>query len=96
MGKERKHWYLELIATRPEWQGKGAAGKLIRWGLERADEEGTECYLEASPDGKPVYERFGWRERERLVVDLEGRDPCGTGEKEFVEVMMVRDAKTKV
>ena len=93
MGKERKHWYLELIVTRPEWQGKGAAGKLIRWGLERADEEGSVCYLEASPDGKPVYERFGWRERERLVVDLEGRDPCGTGEKEFVEVMMVRDVK---
>ena len=90
---ERPHWYLELVATRPEWQGKGAAGKLLRWGLEKADDEKLEAYLEASPDGKPIYEHFGFVETERMVVDLEGRDPCGTGETAFVEVMMIRAAK---
>jgi len=89
---ERKHWYLECIATSPGWQGKGAAGKLIRWGLEKVDEEGVEAYLEASPDGKPIYEHFGFGEVERLVVDLEGRGNA-RGEKEFVEVMMLRPAK---
>jgi len=89
----RPYWYLEIIATRPDWQGKGAAGKLLRWGLERADQQGVEVYLEASPDGKPIYEHFGFEEVERLVVDLDGRDPCGTGEEEFVEVMMVRPAR---
>jgi len=89
----RPYWYLEIIATRPDCQGKGAAGKLLRWGLERADQQGVEAYLEASPAGKPIYEHFGFKEVERLVVDLDGRDPCGTGEKEFVEVMMVRPAK---
>jgi GNAT superfamily N-acetyltransferase len=82
----RKHWYLELVATRPESQRKGAAGMLLRWGLQRADAEGgagVEAYLEASPEGKPVYEHFGFREMERLVV-LEGR---------FVECMMVRGIK---
>jgi hypothetical protein len=89
---ERKHWYLEILATRPEWQGKGAAGKLMRWGLERADEEGVETYIEASPDGKPIYEHFGFKEMERLVVDLEGKT-IALDEKEFVEVMMLRAAK---
>jgi hypothetical protein len=89
---ERKHWYLELVATRPEWQGKGAAGRLMRWGLEKADEDGVESYLEASPDGKPIYEHFGFREAERLVVDLEWKENA-LGEKEFVEVMMVRPGK---
>lgn len=95
---ERKHWYLELVGTRPEWQGKGAAGMLLRWGLERADADGVEAYLEASPKGRPIYEKFGFSEVERLVVDLEaigeGKD-VGDGEKEFVEVFMVRPAKSR-
>lgn len=90
MMEGRKHWYLELIATRPEYQGKGAGGKLLRWGLERSDADGTETYLEASPAGKPVYERFGFKEEDRLVVDLEGKGDGNLGEKEFIEVFMVR------
>ncbi|CAD6440105.1 46edc67b-02b9-4726-a5ec-2187c4635ee9 [Sclerotinia trifoliorum] len=81
--RERKHWYLELIATKPGWQRQGAAGNLIRWGLVRADEEGLETYLEASPVGKEIYEYFGFEERGRLVIPLvDGED--------FVECMMVR------
>lgn len=79
-------WYLELIATRKEHQGKGCAGKLIRYGLEKADEEGVECYLEASPEGAPIYEYFGFREVDRLVV---------FGGK-FVELFMVRQRRGKV
>ncbi|PQE05298.1 putative N-acetyltransferase protein [Rutstroemia sp. NJR-2017a BVV2] len=84
--KWRKHYYLELIATHPDWQGKGAAGKLIRWGLERADKEGVECYLEASPRGKEIYEYFGFEEKGRLVVPVEGKE-------DFVECFMVRAAR---
>jgi GNAT superfamily N-acetyltransferase len=88
----RKHWYLELVATRPEYQGRGAAGKLLRWGMERADEEGTETYLEASPDGKPIYEHFGFAEVDRLVVKLKEEV---LGEKEFIECFMVRPVTKK-
>ena len=87
----RRHWFLEALATRPEWQGKGAAGMLMRWGLKRVDEEGTEAYLEASPHGKPVYEHFGFREVDRLVLGLEGQGEGVLGEREFVECFMVRD-----
>jgi ribosomal protein S18 acetylase RimI-like enzyme len=85
----RKHWYLEFVATRPEEQGKGAAGMLLRWGLQKVDEEGTEAYLEASPEGKPIYEHYGFAEVERLVVSLEGKEGVN-GEKEFVECFMIR------
>ncbi|KAH8821838.1 acyl-CoA N-acyltransferase [Xylogone sp. PMI_703] len=77
---ERRHWYLELLATRLEYQGKGAGGKLIRWGLEKADEEDVETYLEGSPDGVPIYRRFGFEEVGRLSV-VDGQ---------FVEVFMLR------
>lgn len=92
---DRKHWYLELVATRQEYQGRGAAGQLLRWGVERADEEATECYLEASPEGKPIYGRFGFGERDRLVVELEGKGEGPLSEKEYVEVFMVRPVMEK-
>ena len=91
----RRHWYLELLATRPEYQGRGAAGQLLRWGLQRADEDATETYIEGSPDGKPIYEHFGFVEVDRLVVELKGDGEGPLAEKEFVEVMMVRPATVK-
>lgn len=37
------------------------ASQLLKWGLERADEEGVEVYLSASPDGRPLYEKNGFQ-----------------------------------
>ncbi|KAK6584495.1 hypothetical protein PZA11_002719 [Diplocarpon coronariae] len=88
--KGKRHWYLELIATTPQYQGKGAAGQLLRWGIARSDEEGTETYLEASPDGKPIYEHLGFEEVGRMVVELDGKGERVLAEKDFVEVFMVR------
>lgn len=62
----RLHWYLELIATRPAYQGKGAGGMLMQWGVNRSDEDSLECYLDATPEGKPLYEKYGFRELETL------------------------------
>ena len=67
---ERRHWYLELICTRPEGRGMGAGRELVRWGVERADREdkgerACEMYLEASPQGRPLFEKFGFRVVER-------------------------------
>ncbi|KAJ9131789.1 hypothetical protein NKR23_g11554 [Pleurostoma richardsiae] len=84
MGR-RPHWYLELIATRAGYQGKGAGGMLIRWGTDRADEEGLESYLDATPEGKPVYERYGFRELETLRF---------FGGK-YAQCFMIRDVKTR-
>jgi GNAT superfamily N-acetyltransferase len=52
---------LEMLGTRPEYAGRGLASRLLRWGLERADEVGLETYLSASPLGRPLYEKFGFR-----------------------------------
>ena len=84
----RKHWYLELLATRPEWQGKGAGGLMLDWGCARADGDGVETYLESSPAGKRLYEKKGFKELDRLVVPSKVE-----GEEDFVECFMLRDAK---
>lgn len=89
---DRKHWYLETLATRKEHQGRGAARMLIRWGLEKADEDMMEAFLEGSPEGKPIYEKYGFVEKDRLVVDLKGKS---VDDREFVEVFMVRQNQLK-
>lgn len=60
MGED--HWYLQVIGTAPEAQGKGLGAKLIRHVLSLADEAGHPCYLETVARANiPFYERLGFR-----------------------------------
>lgn len=59
---EPPHWYLEFVGCRPEMQGKGLGGAVIRAGLARADEAGIPCALEtATASNVPLYESLGFR-----------------------------------
>lgn len=60
---ERPHWYLEMIATRSQFQGRGAGSMMVQWGVDRADEDQVECYLDATPEGKPLYVKFGFQDK---------------------------------
>ncbi|KAJ5157739.1 Acyl-CoA N-acyltransferase [Penicillium canariense] len=57
----RPHYYLEILAVHSSYQGRGLASKLLRWGLARADEEAVEVYLSSSPDGRPLYQKYGFQ-----------------------------------
>ncbi|KAJ5336242.1 uncharacterized protein N7506_004264 [Penicillium brevicompactum] len=59
--EDRPHYYLDMLGVHPSQQGRGLASKLLKWGLCRADAEGVETYLSASPEGKPMYEKYGFR-----------------------------------
>lgn len=61
----RPHWYLELLSIKKEYQRKGIGRMLVEWGLERADAEGVECALAATPEGKGLYEKYGFKEVDR-------------------------------
>lgn len=56
---------LEIVATDPAYQGRGAGSQLMRWGLEQADNQGVEAYLEASPEAVPLYKNLGFREADK-------------------------------
>ncbi|CAM1508042.1 Fc.00g048900.m01.CDS01 [Cosmosporella sp. VM-42] len=81
----KDHYYLELIAVRKEWMGKGAASSLMRWGVNLADAEGLPCFLEATPNARPVYEKYGFR-----VVS---EDELESSEGKILEYYMLRDSK---
>jgi len=54
-------WYLHFVGVRPDFQGKGWGGSIIREGLKRAAREGLPAYLEtATPQNVPLYLRLGF------------------------------------
>lgn len=60
--------------SRPRSRGQGADSQILRWGTEKADAEGVEADLDASPDAVKLYERHGFREAGKLDTWIqEGR-----------------------
>ncbi|KAH7028871.1 acyl-CoA N-acyltransferase [Microdochium trichocladiopsis] len=94
---DRPHWYLEMLATDPAHQGRGAGSRLLRYGCEQADRDGVEAYLEASPGGARMYHRHGFEEVGRHETDIRRRasatggaeDGNGRGES-YVNLYMIR------
>lgn len=58
---EEPHWYLAVLGTSTEHQGKGVGSALIQPVLERCDTDGTPAYLESSKESNiPFYRRHGF------------------------------------
>ena len=67
------HWYLQLLATHPDWQRQGLGGELMEVVFEQADATGLPCYLETeTPENVAYYRRHGFEVRSEWDVDPEG------------------------
>lgn len=72
--KGQNYWYLHFVGVRPEHQGKGWGGAIIRDGLARAAGDGLPAYLEtATPENVPLYQRLGFEIIEEW--DVPGNGP---------------------
>lgn len=65
---------------------------MMRWGLEQAGEQGVECYLEASPDAVPLYEKSGFHEAGRTNTWIENERVDGTW---YQNLYMIRPVQHK-
>lgn len=65
------HWYLLMLGTEPELQGRGIGSALMAPILERCDREGVPAYLESSKERNiPFYARHGFEVTSQM--DLPG------------------------
>lgn len=65
-------WYLHYVGVRPDHQGKGHGGRIIRAQTAVADGEGLPCWLEtATAENVSLYERLGF------IVQVEWDVPGG-------------------
>jgi ribosomal protein S18 acetylase RimI-like enzyme len=61
--------YVQLVATRPDFQRRGLAGELLRLALREARERGMKTTtLEGTAAGAPVYTRVGYRDLGELQM----------------------------
>ena len=58
------------LGTLPEYQGKGCASLLLESNLKDVDAQGARVFLEATPQGRPLYEKLGWESIDEMVFDL--------------------------
>jgi GNAT superfamily N-acetyltransferase len=66
----RPHYFLSLLFTHPDHYRRGAGKLLTRWGTEKADEVGVECYVESSIEGKSLYTREGFVESREVAFSM--------------------------
>ena len=65
---------------------------LLRTGLEKIDAEFAKAWLEATPQGQTLYEKFGWKVVDEMVFDLPNYG-CGEGAQRIT--VMERAAQTQ-
>ncbi|KAK1237928.1 hypothetical protein MKX08_002507 [Trichoderma sp. CBMAI-0020] len=53
-------WHLDMIGVDPLHQRRGIGKALLTWGMRQAIKAGRDCYLMATPQGRPLYEASGW------------------------------------
>ncbi len=61
---------LDDLWIAPDYQRQGAGRMLLRCFVNYADERGLPCYLESTPDALPMYCGQGFREVDKVEVNL--------------------------
>lgn len=70
------HWYLNVLATHPDWQGQGLGREVTSAIHTRADADGLHCYLETETEKNvSIYHRMGYVVRTEWNLDLADGTP---------------------
>jgi GNAT superfamily N-acetyltransferase len=67
------HWYLNMLATHPDWQRQGLGASLLQPAFDIADDMGVPCYLETETiENVAYYRHHGFEVRTEWDVPLDG------------------------
>ncbi|KAI0172719.1 hypothetical protein GGR52DRAFT_580422 [Hypoxylon sp. FL1284] len=65
---QRPHVYLFIVFTHPRYRRRGIGQQFMDWGIKKAEDMGVEMFLDATPMGRPLYEKNGFVVVEDNVV----------------------------
>lgn len=71
-GDRAESWYLEGLAVKPSFQGRGIGYQLVQWGLERAQTEGVVASVVSALGTNGFYRKCGFEEQWGSARDGEG------------------------
>lgn len=60
---------------------------LVKWGTDLADKEGLQCYVEASPAGYQLCQKFGFKDVAEMTIKL---GKFRKGYKDYKHTVMIR------
>jgi hypothetical protein len=61
-----------MLGTIPDYRRLGVANMLVKWGVDLADRDKLKCFVDASDEGRPVYNKFGFLPEEPFTIEGEG------------------------
>jgi ribosomal protein S18 acetylase RimI-like enzyme len=69
------HWYLNMLATHPDWQRQGLGSALMGAVFDLAADDGLPCYLETETEANVAYyRRHGFEVRSEWDVSTDDSD----------------------
>ncbi|KAL9616046.1 MAG: hypothetical protein Q9160_009047 [Pyrenula sp. 1 TL-2023] len=92
----KQHIYLRQLYVLPSHQGRGIASHFMRWGCEKADQNGWPGFLLSTERGRPVYLKYGWYEEHVFRVpkpDLENEDESSEPLGYYQSYVMLRSPR---
>lgn len=73
-----EYFFLQILATKPQHQRHGAGSRLVKWGLDIAQKRNMKLGLMASPMGRRLYTRLGFRHLDSVEVKAESEEELVT------------------
>ncbi|RAL08247.1 GNAT family N-acetyltransferase [Aspergillus homomorphus CBS 101889] len=81
----RAHAGVSRMGVHPDFRRRGVGRLLMRWGHERIDALGYECFIESGAMGRWLYEECGYRRVMGLAVDVARKNPSEEWERLMFE-----------
>ncbi|KAJ4377337.1 hypothetical protein N0V83_000162 [Neocucurbitaria cava] len=64
---------LNIMTVAPQHQYRGAGTLMMQWGVQLADSIGAACIIEATTEGRWLYEKSGFKLQEHWTLDVPER-----------------------
>ncbi|KAH7311273.1 acyl-CoA N-acyltransferase [Stachybotrys elegans] len=71
----RPQVYLFILFVDPEYRCQGIGSRLLKWGIDKADDMAVEMFLDSTSEGKPLYEKHNFHVVQKNVISPQTDNP---------------------